>query len=101
MNGYTTKYILREAFKDILPQKIYTRKDKKGFPTPVSVWFGRELKEEMQKIITAPDFEKFNILDAKKVQKAFEEHLAGRDKSKILWRAVTLYFLLKEYFNNA
>ena len=29
-----TKYILREAMKDVLPDAIYKRKDKKGFVTP-------------------------------------------------------------------
>ena len=37
-----TKHILREAFKDILPQKITQRKDKKGFSNPRDKWFRTE-----------------------------------------------------------
>jgi asparagine synthase (glutamine-hydrolysing) len=33
-----TKYILREALKDILPQKIYARNSKLGFPAPDIEW---------------------------------------------------------------
>ena len=34
INKGETKHILREALKDILPQKITKRKDKKGFTNP-------------------------------------------------------------------
>ena len=37
-NG-TTKYLLRESMKDILPKKIVERKDKKGFSNPRREWF--------------------------------------------------------------
>lgn len=32
------KYILREAFKDMLPAEVYTRYGKLGFPAPLAVW---------------------------------------------------------------
>lgn len=92
------KYILREAFKDILPEKIYNRKDKKGFPTPIEHWFRGELKRDLEKIFSSKDFGFGGILDAEKVRKIFKEHLAGEDRSRILWRALTVYFWLKEYF---
>ena len=98
INGYTTKYILREAFEDILPKKVYQRKDKKGFPTPLEHWFRHELKDDLKKIFISKEFAKDNILDAQKIQRIFSEHLTGRDNSRILWRALVIYFWLKEYF---
>ena len=38
INKGVRKYILREAFKDILPKSIYARFDKLGFPTPQERW---------------------------------------------------------------
>lgn len=32
------KYLLRTAFRGLLPQKIYHRKDKMGFPVPLHLW---------------------------------------------------------------
>ncbi len=32
------KFILREAFKDLLPKEVYTRYAKLGFPAPLSIW---------------------------------------------------------------
>lgn len=98
MNGYTTKYILREAFKDILPKKVYERKDKKGFPTPLEHWFRKELKEDLERLFNSKEINKHNILDGKKVRDIFSKHLAGQDHSRILWRVLVIYFWLKEYF---
>jgi len=36
-NGIS-KYLLREAAKDVLPAEIYSRYDKKGFETPMQKW---------------------------------------------------------------
>lgn len=38
INKGTTKYILREGMKDILPEKIVNRKDKMAFVTAEEVW---------------------------------------------------------------
>jgi len=38
MHGNTTKRILREATKDILPSGIFNRKDKMGYVTPNNKW---------------------------------------------------------------
>src|SRR5262249_26344668 len=37
LRGRTTKYILRRAMKDVLPQRILRRR-KMGFPVPVGAW---------------------------------------------------------------
>ncbi len=99
MNCYTTKYILREAFRDVLPKKVYERKDKKGFPTPLEHWFRKELKQALGELFASKDFGSFEILDANKVRNLFEKHLSGQDNSRLLWRALTIHFWLREYFN--
>ncbi|HOM41705.1 MAG TPA: asparagine synthase C-terminal domain-containing protein [Bacteroidales bacterium] len=45
-NG-TTKHLLREAMKDILPEKIRSRNDKIGFGTPQEEWFRDEIWIDM------------------------------------------------------
>jgi asparagine synthase (glutamine-hydrolysing) len=48
-NGLT-KFALREACKDVLPEKIYKRKDKKGFVTPGELrWANGPLKKYFTK----------------------------------------------------
>lgn len=43
-NG-TLKYLLKDTFKDIIPQQILNRKDKMGFPVPLNQWAKNELKD--------------------------------------------------------
>ena len=38
LRGGTTKYILRESMKDVLPEAILSR-SKMGFPVPIAAWF--------------------------------------------------------------
>ena len=44
LKGRTTKYILKEALKGILPDEILFR-EKMGFGVPIDRWFRNELKE--------------------------------------------------------
>lgn len=45
-----SKYILVEAMKGILPEKVRNRKDKKGFITPEQKWFMLEFRNEFIKL---------------------------------------------------
>lgn len=51
-----SKYLLREAVKDKLPNEIYTRYDKKGFETPMQDWM-RKLKPQMISDIKTANFD--------------------------------------------
>ena len=48
--GRVTKYLLREAFKNVIPESTRNRK-KLGFPTPVKDWFTIERKEIFETIL--------------------------------------------------
>ena len=43
-----TKYLLREAVKNILPKPIYERKDKIGFAAPEQRWFKEQAKQLLE-----------------------------------------------------
>lgn len=82
------KYILREAFKKILPKKIYNRYDKLGFPTPQERWTIENIDQvEIMLIDALNDLNKlFEIeffLDAKK-------RICSKDKDYIffIWRII-------------
>ncbi len=53
-NG-TSKYFLREAMKNELPNEIYLRKDKKGFETPINEWLFK-LRPQMIKEILESNY---------------------------------------------
>ena len=51
IKGTATKYLLREAFKDILPATVYSRTDKLGFVTPNNEWMN-DLKNDFRDYFT-------------------------------------------------
>lgn len=66
------KYLLREAFKSLLPSRIYHRYDKLGFPTPQEKWTQENYKEVLllldeALVSLAPLFKVSNFNNAEKL----------------------------------
>ncbi|MDK2563430.1 asparagine synthase C-terminal domain-containing protein [Romboutsia sedimentorum] len=55
-----TKVLLREAFKDILPQHMVQKK-KLGFPIPIRVWLKQDLGEVVRNTINDPQVDNIII----------------------------------------
>jgi asparagine synthase (glutamine-hydrolysing) len=53
LDRHTTKILLKEAMKDILPLEILQRK-KKGFSVPVAQWLMKELKPRAAEVLLDP-----------------------------------------------
>jgi asparagine synthase (glutamine-hydrolysing) len=53
VRGFTTKYILKEAFKGRIPHQILHRR-KTGFPVPVESWMNHELKDFVRDVLLDP-----------------------------------------------
>lgn len=87
----TTKFILRNSMKKILPEKIRTRMDKMGFVTPEDIWFRTILKEDILKIFNSKSFKKRKYFNVKKVLEEFEKHCQGKiNISFAIWRWINL-----------
>lgn len=84
--GGTTKYLLREAFKSILPESTRQRK-KLGFPVPISAW----LNEEHFKEILENSYIQTH-LDIAQVKKLF-------DKPQDNARKIYLLLMLAVWYN--
>lgn len=100
-NGMT-KSILREAMKNILPEKIRSRRDKIGFETPQEKWFK---KESWQKIIfgilKSKSFKEREIIDPDKAIEMYENYLADKiNISTEIWKWIHLELWFREYIDN-
>jgi asparagine synthase (glutamine-hydrolysing) len=71
--GTSSKYLLIEAFKDLLPTSVYERK-KQGFTLPWEQWMRHELKEFCQTRIAAFA----QRIDAPQLNTEWEQFLMGR-----------------------
>lgn len=87
VTGLSTKRILREAMKGIIPDAIYERKDKKGFVTPgESKWLRGPLSYLLDDITQIPAF-----LDKRKVNGLLDRYRKGdQSVDKIVWRTAVL-----------
>ena len=99
LRGGTTKYVLRESMKGVLPEKILSRR-KMGFPVPIGSWFRgayRSIIDEyvvsdraMSRGIFAPDF----------VREIVSLHQAGEDHSERLWALVNFEMWQRRFFDS-
>ncbi len=83
-----TKYLLREAFKGIIPESTRNRK-KLGFPTPVRDWFTKDRNEIFEKII-GNDYIKKNF-NLSEIEQLIKEHVEKRkDNSRKIYTLLML-----------
>jgi asparagine synthase (glutamine-hydrolysing) len=74
-NG-VSKYLLREAVKNKLPEEIYKRYDKKGFETPMQQWMQKLRPQLLSEIKAANfDFVKQNELEKTDPSNSFQNKL--------------------------
>lgn len=66
------KYILRETFKNKLPDKILTRK-KVGFPVPLHKWFGKEFNGYTKEILLDERTRNRGILNTLNIEKQLSD----------------------------
>ncbi len=97
-----TKYILREALKDILPEKITNRKDKKGFSNPRDKWFRSEKFEKLIfKLINSDSFKKRGYFNSEIANKQYKKHLEGKiDISAEIWKWINLELWFQKFIDN-
>lgn len=88
----TTKIILREAMKGILPERIRRRQDKIGFGTPQSDWFRHPLFQNyIRDMLTSNRFSARRIIDAGQALKLYNLHLDRKlNLADDIWRWINL-----------
>lgn len=89
-----SKWVLRESMKDLLPQAIRYRKDKKGFVTPGEVvWLRNSLKHLLE-----IDYKHLDFLDKEKTQKEIDTFLKGNNaNASFIWRIASLNYWIKNF----
>jgi len=98
MNG-TTKHVLREAVRDILPKEVAER-PKLGFPIPTRVWLKNEHYEWARELIKASKTD--YLLNKQYVLGLLEEHKQGvRDNARKIWTVLVFMMWHQIYMEGA
>jgi len=84
-NGWS-KWILRNAMNNFLPDKIVWRRDKKGFPTPERKWL-KKLESEFASLLNENANELAEFFNPKLLIKDFDLIVSNHNiKSHFLWK---------------
>jgi asparagine synthase (glutamine-hydrolysing) len=90
LRGVTTKHILRESMKDLLPPEILSRK-KMGFPVPIGQWFAGAYRGVVDEFVLSPRAAARGLFDMNAVRTMADRHLRGEQKhDQRLWALVNL-----------
>ena len=96
VNGKKTKWILRQAANNIIPEKIIQRK-KLGFKVPMEEWFRSSLSDYLHDLIVAPGASVSEYMAANVITRLFDEHRSSKQNhEKILWSLLNMEIWLRQ-----
>jgi asparagine synthase (glutamine-hydrolysing) len=90
LRGLTTKWILREAVKPLLPPAILTRR-KMGFPVPFAIWMRGRGADLARDVLLDTDARQRGLTEPAAVAALIDAHAAGAaDAGDALWSLINL-----------
>ena len=99
LRGGTTKYILREAMKGILPQQILSR-PKMGFPVPIAAWFRGPYRSVIDEYVLSDRAASRGIFNTEFVADLVKRHQAGvENHDERLWSLVNFEIWQRQFFD--
>lgn len=98
LRGSTTKWILREAMKGILPAEILER-PKMGFPVPVGKWFRGEFKNIVDEYVLSERATSRGIFDRDAVKGLVSEHDSGANHDERIWALMNFEIWQRQFFD--
>ncbi|HXE81185.1 MAG TPA: asparagine synthase (glutamine-hydrolyzing) [Vicinamibacterales bacterium] len=90
LSGWTTKRVLREAMRGVLPESVLTRR-KMGFPVPFSLWTRGAWHSTVRDVLLDSRTRQRGLIDPGAVESSLDAHVAGEhDAGEILWTLLNL-----------
>ena len=97
----TTKYIFRQAMKDILPREVLSQ-PKAGFAAPIDYWLANDLKEMMDDLLSESRIRERGLFRPEAVRGLVEQHRRGsQDWSMQIWQFLTLELWMQAFLDGS
>ena len=97
VKGLTTKWILREAGRNLIPDAILKR-PKVGFRVPVNKWFQGPLKGYLCDHLKGRDSKTRAYFDPQVLDRVIDDHIDGKQNhEKLLWALLNLEIWHRQY----
>ena len=98
LRGWTTKYVLRRAMRDVLPREIL-RRGKMGFPVPIGRWFRGAFRRVLDEYVLSERALERGIFHASYVRELVARHAAGENHAERLWMLVNFEIWQRRFFD--
>ena len=99
LHGSTTKYVLRQSMKGVLPDQILTR-PKMGFPVPIGAWFRGAYAKVLDEYVLSSRAMDRSIFNQEYTRKLVSQHQRGEaNHSERLWSLVNLEMWLRRFID--
>src|SRR5215472_9541039 len=96
---HTTKYILRQAMRDVLPREVL-HQPKAGFAAPVDYWLANDLRDMVDDLLSESQIRARGLFNPLVVQSFVEEQRRGvQDWSSQIWQFLTLELWMKMFLD--
>jgi asparagine synthase (glutamine-hydrolysing) len=90
LRGFTTKWILREAVRGVVPTEILTRK-KMGFPVPFGMWMRGPWQDVARDVLLDSRSRHRGIIEPAAVERLIASHASGvADGADAIWSLLNL-----------
>jgi asparagine synthase (glutamine-hydrolysing) len=97
----TTKYIFREAMKEVLPNEVL-RQSKAGFGAPADYWLAHELREMVDDLLSETRIRQRGLFRPEAVRKFVQEQRRGtQDWSMQIWQFLNLELWMQTFLDGA
>ena len=96
LRGTTTKFLLKEAMKGILPEEILYR-PKMGFPVPVGNWFRGQFKHIVDVYVLSERALNRGIFNPDFVREIVAKHNAGENHDERIWSLVNFEIWYQQF----
>jgi asparagine synthase (glutamine-hydrolysing) len=99
LSGLTTKRVLREAMKGVLPASILNR-PKMGFPVPLGAWLRGGWNAVASDVLLDRQSRERGVIDPTAVEQLLRDHASGRvDGTDRLWSLLNLELWFRTFID--
>ena len=98
LRGSTTKFLLKEAMKGILPDEILYR-PKMGFPVPIGNWFRNKYRHIIDEYVLSERTLSRGIFEPNFVREIVNKHNTGENHDERLWFLVNFEIWQRRFFD--
>ena len=97
----TTKHILREAMRGILPAEVL-HQPKAGFAAPVDYWLAHDLRQLVDDLLSETNIAKRGLFRPQQLRRFIDEHRSGaEDWSMQIWQFLTLEHWMRIFIDGS